>query len=163
MINAKDCGFCEVFVERGVEGDCGVVVASEWLFDDQTSPFGETAIGDAGGNGGEERRRNSEVEDRMLGAPRLTSEFSKGRRVGVVASDVGHFGSETVERRLIPFLAGLSNRVSAVIAQIVVGPSLTGDPNDWNTQTASAFESVNGREQFLLGEISGGTKHDEEV
>ena len=48
-------------------------------------------------------------------------------------------------------------------AQIVVGPGFTGDPNDRNPETASAFEAVNRREEFLLGEISGGTKHDEEV
>ena len=77
-------------MESGVEGDCGVVVASERLFDDQTSPFGKTAIGDAGGNRGEERWRNCEVEDRMFGAPSLASEFSERRRVGVVAGDVGH-------------------------------------------------------------------------
>jgi hypothetical protein len=50
-----------------------------------------------------------------------------------------------------------------VTAQIVVSPGLTGDPDDWNAETASAFEAVNRREQLLLGEISGGTKHDEEV
>ena len=68
-----------------------------------------------------------------------------------------------IEGGLVPCLSGLGDRFPAVIAQIVIGPLVEGDADHRYSEVTAAFESVDGGEELLLGEVTRGAEHDEEV
>ncbi|CAB4617658.1 unannotated protein [freshwater metagenome] len=163
MVDSENRRFGKVLVEGGIEFDGRLVVASERLLDDEAGAAVESGGRDSVGDCREHRGRNGEVEDRMLGVAGSDLQAIEGSGIVVVPVDVGHLVGESVECRLIPDLAGIGDRCAAVVAQIVVGPVVARDADHRDIETSADLKSVDGGEEFLLGQITGGAEEHQEV
>ena len=94
-------------------------------------------LAEAVDDGGEERGRDLEVEDRVLGVAERLADPLEGGGVGVVALDVGEAGGEAGEDVLVGLGDGGVDRVAGVLAQLLVVPVVDRDADDRAVELAA--------------------------
>ena len=101
MVDAQDLVLAQHLAELGVERPGRLEVVAEGLLDDDAGVLGQAGVGEAVDDGGEERGRDLEVEDRLLLALDRLADPLEGGGVAVVALDVGDAGGEPLEDLLV--------------------------------------------------------------
>ncbi|CAB4324525.1 unannotated protein [freshwater metagenome] len=101
------------------------------------------------------------MEDRMLRRTGGSSQLFERGCVVVVTADVGHARDQALECGLIPVLTAFGDRGTAVFVEVGIGPVVASHTDHVDTETAPAFEPIDGREELLLGEVSRGAEQDQ--
>ena len=136
----------------------GLQVVSERLLDYDAGALGQVGLAEVLDDGGEERRRDLEVEDRELGAGELFLQALEGVVVGVVARDVAEQLGEALEDLLVDFPtlcieAGL-NGLASVPMEVLVGPLVASDADHRHLERPVVDEVVQRLEGHLPRQVA---------
>ena len=153
----------QVDLELGLQRPRRLEVVPERLLDDDARVLGEPGAGQAADDHPEQRRRDLEVEDRVLFALERGRDALEGGGVGEVAGQVGEPRREARERLLVDRLAAGLDRRARVGAQVVIAPRVGRDAEDRALQQPPALEPVQRPERHHPRQVAADAEDDEDV
>ena len=163
MVDPVQLRLVDVLVELLVERVCGGEVVPERLLDDDPTVLGQTGPREPADDGGEQRRRNLEVEDRADRALDLLRDALVRRVVLEVAVDVGQAAHEPLEHLVVDLLARRGDRVVGALDEVLPRPVVEGDADDRALQETAALEPVERAKGHHPGEVAGDPEDHENV
>ena len=140
--------------EFGVERPGRFEVVAERLLDHHVGVLGQAGLAEALDDGGEQRRRDLQVEDRPLRLAERLADPLEGGGVGVVALDVGEARREPCEDVLVGVADGGADRVAGVLAQLLVVPVVDRDADDRAVELAALLQPVERPEGHFLRQVA---------
>ena len=126
VVDPVDLLLRQDLVDLVVELDGGVVVVPEGLLDHHSGVLRQPCAAEALNHSGEERRRDLEIEDRVLGARERVLQLAVAVEVVVVALHVAEQVGELLEDVLVDLpafdLEPSLDRLAGVLVEILVAP-----------------------------------------
>src|SRR5882724_469378 len=162
VIDAKDVDFVEDAEQNFVQflGRCEIV--PEGFFDNDATTFATIRFRQVLHHGFEQDRRDGEVVCRALRALQFVAERGEGSWVLIVAVDVAEQVHQFVKGGgLEPTV--LFQTVFGSGTKLVQIPSGFGDADDGYIQMAALHHRLQGRENFLVGQVARGPEENEGV
>ena len=114
----------------------------ERLLDDDASILRQVSVREAAHDGGEQRGRGLEVEDRELRVLDLPGDALVGGGVVEVAGDVGELLGEALEHSLVELLARAENRLAGTLDQLLLAPVGGGHADHLGQEHLALLEPV---------------------
>jgi hypothetical protein len=146
-------------VDLVVELDRRLEVVPEGLLDHDPCALGAARAAELLDHRREDRRRDLEIEDGMLGVANRLLDPVVGVPLHVVALDVGELLAEGREDVVVNLGASGGgarlDRLAGMLAQVVIGPFRATDPDNRDLQGAVLAQVVEGFERHLPGQVAG--------
>ena len=136
---------------------------TERLLDHDASVGGQPRLGQPFDHGPEQKRRNLEVEDRVLRGPDRLADALIGFGLAEVALHVGESRGEALEDLIVDRLAGPLDRRARAIDELLDGPVIDRNADDRAVDQAPPLEPVQRAERHHLREVTGDPERDEHV
>ena len=138
-------------------------MAERLLDDDPLAVREQPGLRETGDHDAEQRRRDLQIEHRVLRLAERARYPLVRSRVGEVAADVAEPAREPSEHLLVEVLAARDDRFARVVAQVIDAPVLGRHPDHRAFQQSAALEPVERAERHLLREVAGDPEDDEGV
>ena len=139
------------------------VVPERLLDDDPLFVRHQVRLGQAVDHRGEQRRRDLQVEHRVVPVAERPRHLRIQLLAVEVAADVGEPCGEPVEHGVVEVLAGLLDRIARAGAQLLVGQVAPRHPEHGNVEQSPSLEPVERAERLLPGQIAGYAEDDKRV
>ena len=135
----------------------------ERLLDDDASILRQVGVREAAHDGGEQRRRGLEVEDREFRALDLPRDALVGGGVVEIAGDIGELLGEALEDSLVELFARVDDRLPGAVDELLLAPVRGRYADDPAEQEAASLEPVQRLERLLLRQVAGDPEDHEHV
>ena len=163
VVDAQQLRLVDVLVQLVGERARRRLVVPERLLHDDARVLGQTGARQSLDDHPEQRRRDLQVEHRLLLAlDRLADALVRGV-VGEVARHVRHALGQAGEDLLVELLTGGDDRRARPVDELVVGPVVDGDADDRAVEQLALLEPVQRPEGHDLRQVAGDPEDHEHV
>ncbi len=162
VIDPEDVAVVEVAQECLVERQGRREIATEWFFDDDARAFCAPGFPELLDDQAKERRRDRQVMRRALRWAERVSQIGEGRGVFVITVHIAQEAAQRFERGGIE-AAMFLKAVACALPEVVEGPTCLGNADHGDFQVSVLGHRLERGEDFLIGQIAGGTEEDEGV
>ena len=163
VVDAQDLVLLENLMQLGVELSGRLQVVAEGLLDNDPRVLGRSGLAEPADDGCEQRRRDLEVEHRVLVVLDLRCDPLERVGLVVLAADVGQALRQPLEHRLVDVDPGVTQGRTDVLDQARVVPVVAGDADDAGVEALAGLQPVQRAEGHLLGEVSGDPEDHQDV
>ncbi len=163
MVHPVDVLLVKVLVQvRSQRPGRGEVVPERLLHHD-ARVVAQAGVGQVAHHPGEQVRRDLQVEQRPVRALDHRTQPVVGVGIGEVAGHIGHPAGQSLERVRVDLFAGVLDRVTRMLAQVVGAPVLRGNANNGAVQQPAPLQPVQGSESHLPGQVTGDAEDHKDV
>ena len=163
VVDAKELRLVDVLVQLGGQRAGGLEVVAERLLHHHPGVLGEAGVVQLPHHLAEEKRRDLQVEHRLLRGPHRGLDLAVGGRVVEVAADVVEPRCEPLEDVLLDGLAGRCDHLAGVLTQLLGAPVVHGHADDGAIEQLALLQPVERVERHHAGEVAGDAEDDEDV
>ncbi len=160
VVDAEDRALGEMLEQCPVQRLSRLLIAAEWLLDDETRINVKTGLGQRGNDDAKQARRNREIVQRPLGAAKRLLQISKSPRIVIVAVHISQQPQQLGESGVVA-AAVLLDAVLGARPQLLDRPTGLGDADDGDIHAFVGHEFQQSRKDLLEGEIAGSAEEDQ--